>query len=207
MGRKRLTEETRCPDCLLNRMHCYCHALQTTFNRTKITAVLHYSEVFLTSNTAHLLKQTLSDARLFVRNSLGIIENSETFLAEDFENIVLFPADHAIPLENMVFHKPVHLIIPDGSWNQAKKMYRKDPILSTLRAVSITPRGPSRYFLRRQGRENGLCTYEAVACALGILEGEKVYSHMMAQFETAMNAIHASRNNVSTRDHNFTPVV
>ena len=86
---------------------------------------------------------------------------------------LLFPGDCAVPVETLAAHPPPMLVILDGTWHQAEKMLQDNPILAGLRQVSVSPDRPGGYGdLRREPAPHCLSTIEAVACALGAIEGE-----------------------------------
>ncbi len=61
-------------------------------------------------------------------------------------------------------------------------MLRKEPVLQSLPKV-ILPTGPqSEYALRRNQTAGNVCTFEAVARALGQLEGAAVQTHLETIF-------------------------
>jgi DTW domain-containing protein YfiP len=67
------------------------------------------------------------------------------------------------------------LIVPDGSWRQARKAVVREPDLASARKVMLPAGGPpSEYQLRAEPDEQSVCTYEAVARAFGVLEGAQV---------------------------------
>ena len=94
---------------------------------------------------------------------------------------MLFPAPGArelVPADVAV--RGLVLLVPDGSWTQARKAIRRDPALAGVETVTLPPGPPSRYRLRRSPRDGGLCTLEAIARALAILEGPAVEARMLA---------------------------
>ena len=75
-------------------------------------------------------------------------------------------------------HKPVALVVPDGTWQQAARMTRKVPWLAALPTVTLPPGPASRYRLRTEPKPQGLATLEAIAWALGLLEGPEVQQEL-----------------------------
>lgn len=64
------------------------------------------------------------------------------------------------------------LVVPDGTWRQARRLAHRNPVLAALPRVTLPDLGPARWTVRRSARPGGLCTLEAVARALGVLHGE-----------------------------------
>ncbi len=88
------------------------------------------------------------------------------------ETLLLFPHAEARPLEDWRgAARPITLVVPDGTWRQAKKARRRVAGLADLPCVSLPAAGPSAYRLRHAARPNRLATIEAIARALQILEG------------------------------------
>ena len=86
--------------------------------------------------------------------------------------LVLFPASHAVPITRYIgAPQPVALIVPDGSWHQARRLQERGP-LSRHACVTLPSLGPSEYRLRSEPQSGGLATVEAIARALRILEGD-----------------------------------
>ncbi len=53
-------------------------------------------------------------------------------------------------------------IILDGTWQEAQKIYNKSPYLKSLPTIKIETDQKSLYTLRRNQKQNGLCTAEIV---------------------------------------------
>ena len=70
--------------------------------------------------------------------------------------------------------RPITLIVPDGTWRQASKVRQRMPGLADVPCVSLPPDAPTSYRLRAEFHEGRLATLEAIARALGILEGAHV---------------------------------
>jgi DTW domain-containing protein YfiP len=60
-----------------------------------------------------------------------------------------------------------HVIILDGTWQEARKIYNKSPYLKQAKWFSFNHSGPSRYNLRRNQVSDGLCSAE---CAIEVLK-------------------------------------
>ncbi|MCX7123298.1 MAG: DTW domain-containing protein, partial [Gammaproteobacteria bacterium] len=91
--------------------------------------------------------------------------------------IVLYPSDDAqllTPEFVRTLPRPMTLVVPDGNWRQTYKMRRRDPTMAALRPVKLVPGAPSQYRVRRETKTGGLATIEAIARALGLLEGPEV---------------------------------
>jgi len=61
--------------------------------------------------------------------------------------------------------RPLFVLL-DGTWAEARKMFRKSPSLDHLPVLSLQPEQLSRYRLRRSHRDDHLCTAEVAALCL-----------------------------------------
>jgi DTW domain-containing protein YfiP len=92
--------------------------------------------------------------------------------AEHGDPVLLFPYPDARPLAAFSGSaRPVTLIVPDGTWKQAQRMRRRVAGLGDLPCAFVTRDAPSAYRLRRTPDPRRLSTMEAIAEALGLLEG------------------------------------
>ncbi len=74
---------------------------------------------------------------------------------------------------------PIQLIVPDGSWRQASKVHYRHRELKDVQRVMIKAPDRSKFSLRRQHREEGMATLQAIAHALGIIEGDLVKDQLL----------------------------
>lgn len=72
------------------------------------------------------------------------------------------------------------VILIDGTWHEARKVYQRSPYLRMVRRVCLKPAGKSVYNLRKNQKESGLCTAECVIEILRIT-GEKEQSERLLE--------------------------
>lgn len=171
----------KCPDCRIFKGFCYCDQLSLFDNQTRIDLIIHHREKSLATNTAFLAARILKNSTVHLRGlPEGHLEGSP-ILKEGHASFYLFPDENAIPLTPEFvsdLNKPVQLIIPDGSWKQAKKFKRRMN-LENIPSVTLAKAPKSVYPLRKQTKDNHLCTLEAISYALLALEGIDCFNHMM----------------------------
>jgi DTW domain-containing protein YfiP len=73
---------------------------------------------------------------------------------------------------------PVTLIVPDGSWAQTRRIVRREPALAGIPHVTLRNGPPSEYRLRLQPADGRLCTLEAIARTIGILESRDAQARL-----------------------------
>lgn len=195
--KRRDTSINRCPRCRINMHWCFCEHIPSINNKIKVSVVMHFSERWLTSNTAYFAKEVLSDCDIFERGNLASELNSfkdEEFNKENTDYIYLYPTPDSRPIEEYVKGtNEVVLVVPDGSWSKAKKFHKREEILKNMNKFHLTNVGVSQYQLRKSPGENFLCTYEAIAKALGILDSKEVEEEMLDFFKIFVDRVLQSR--------------
>jgi len=198
MSKRRSTQGKRCEKCKINKMHCFCDQIKVHDTNTRVSIIMHHREKHLTSNTAKLATLTLSNAQIFQRGLPDKPFSIEQLnLEEGVLPLYLFPDEDAVLLdENFLqnYPGPYHLIVPDGTWNQAKKVRRREPGLSDLLCVKLSDNVKGEYKLRNSVREDGVCTFEAVIHALEVLENKEVALDLLRQFRLLNERVAKSRS-------------
>lgn len=177
----------RCPVCKMLLKLCICAEIPNLEIKTKIAILMHGLEETKITNTARLVKLAIPATEIFLFGRLGV--KNEIEIPPDVTPLVLFPEASAPVLDQEFcnkLEKPVYLIVPDGTWTQARKLIHRRENLHKIQRVRIQRDEPSQYKVRRSKHASGLCTLEAVAEALSVLEGanvkmqlEKLLNHMV----------------------------
>lgn len=176
---------------MVHKENCFCDKVKKINLKTKVSLVLFRKEVFLPSNTAHLTLKSLTNSEEFQRGFKDQLLQSSFIDSEHYQPLYLYPSEESQELTPKLlakFDRPINLIVPDGTWRQAKKVHRREPLLANVPQVKITPNIKSTYPLRRQKFEFGLCTHEAISFALKIIEGENAYKALMDNFNIFIQA-------------------
>lgn len=147
---------------------CLCRDIVSVDNRTTVTIIQHHRERFHPIGTARI-------ARLGLKNVQVLVGERHRGLRVDAEfgprTGLLFPHAQARTFsETPPSQLPDHLVLLDGTWNQAKGLYKANPNLASLPHFVIHPKLPSNYRIRRQPKSGYLSTIEALVQALEELE-------------------------------------
>lgn len=177
MATRRQNIDQRCPRCLINKALCFCEFIPSVQTKTKVSLIVHIKEKVLSSNTAHLAHQCLTNSEFYYRGLKDQPFDTTFKLDENYSPLYLYPSDKAEVLTNEYLSsidKPIQLIVPDGSWRQAKKFHKRVPLFKEIPHVKLPEIPKSIYELRKQKFENSVCTMEAIAYALGIIENQSI---------------------------------
>ncbi len=183
----------RCAGCWLPRALCICADLPRLEVHTRLVVVMHRREAITSSNTGRLAVRCLAGATLRIRGDRADATPPAPRAAG--RRLALFPSPGARALHpGDAEGEPPVLLVPDGSWTQAKKLLRRDPEIRAAEPVTLPlPLPPSRYSLRRRQREDGFCTLEAIAHALGLLESPAIEAALLATLDRFLTRAHQTR--------------
>jgi DTW domain-containing protein YfiP len=166
--------EARCRLCRMHQLLCVCDLLPRLETRTRVVLVIHKKEERKPTNSGLLATRCLSNSEVLVRGRMG--QPEPDFAAHpERQLLLLFPHETAVPIGDFAqSSRPVTLIVPDGTWRQAAKVSHRLPGLGGAPYVTLPPDAPTLYRLRAELHQGRLATLEAIARALGILEGAEV---------------------------------
>jgi DTW domain-containing protein YfiP len=137
-----------------------------------VVLLQHPREARVAIGSAAILRMALPDSEVLAGVHLDREPRLRDLLAGP-GTALLFPGDGAQPASRLRADPPRVLLVPDGTWHQAERMLAESPSLASLPRLRIDPSRPSGYGrLRREPAAHCLSTVEAVAEALGDLEGD-----------------------------------
>lgn len=153
---------------------CLCALIPRLPTRTRLVLVIHRFEERKPTNSGQLAALCLPNSEVCVRGVAGAPAPRFTYDPAT-QPLLLYPDASAQPLTAFAGStRPVTLVVPDGTWRQAAKVRQRMPGLSDVPCVSLPPDEPTTYRLRAEFHDGRLATLEAIARALGILEGRHV---------------------------------
>lgn len=193
---QRSKSAARCARCRLHLASCLCDALTSLELETRVALVMYRREVHKPTATGPLALSMLPHSARYVHGVPGAPLDLRHLHDEGRRVLVLFPADDARTLSAELRDedpRPITLVVPDGSWRQASRVPRRVPGLIEAARVTLPVAGATEWGVRREPREGGLATFEAIARALGILESPEVQAHLERVFRRFVDATLAAR--------------
>lgn len=168
----------RCDRCLLQ--HCLCAEIPTLPTATRVVIVRHHDEITRGSNTGRLAHLALTNSEILdYGGRLGQPQLPATDGAW-----LLFPAGPVA--EAPIVPAPRALIVLDGTWAQARKMFRKMSALRGLPMLRLPEAPMPAERLRASPGPGQVSTIEAIARAMRLLEGEHVAASLERLFGVAV---------------------
>lgn len=177
-----------CPRCLLRAAWCLCTVIPTVPTRAEVLILRHVKERRRVSNSARAAALALPRCAVVELGAPGAVVDVEALCTPG--TALLYP-DAGPRWEGPA--APARLLVLDGSWSQVRSMVRRWPALSRLPRLPLDPVTRPGLRMRRQHREDGLSTLEALALALGQLEGEDRAAPLLALYDALSARVWASR--------------
>jgi DTW domain-containing protein len=189
----------RCQRCLLPQKNCLCATIQPQRARSRFCLVMFDTEPMKPSNTGRLIADILPQTDAF---GWSRTEPDPALLSTvahpDYQPMVVFPASYADPGREVLTApplsgKPPLFIMLDGTWTEARKMFRKSPWLDALPVMSLNVTTPSRYTLREAHGEGQHCTAEVAAALLAQAGDEAAAQALQRHFDHFRHAYLAGK--------------
>jgi DTW domain-containing protein YfiP len=154
----------------MHRTLCICALIPRLETRTRLLLILHQLEDRKPTNTGRLATRCLANSAVSTRGGAPPATHWQ-----GTQPVLLFPHEQAQPLADWCGSRlPVTLVVPDGTWRQAKKARQRVEGLSDLPCAALPVVERARHRLRQDDRPDHISTIEAVALAMRILEGPEV---------------------------------
>ncbi len=205
----------RCPTCRLVASHCLCALRPVLPTHAGVCLLMGDIEALKPSNTGWLVADVVSDTWAFGWSRTAVHPDLLTLLADpQWQAYLVFPGEFADPARVVTGLLPTALanaedasqrsgaaakrplfVLLDGTWSEARKMFRKSPYLDRLPVLSLQPGTASNYRLRRSSRTDHFCTAEVAAQCLA-LAGETRAGDTLAAYLDVFTAhyLSAKRN-------------
>jgi hypothetical protein len=180
----------RCASCRLRPSHCLCAFRPQLPTHAGVCLLMHDAEPLKPSNTGWLIADVVAQTFAFGWSRTQPDPALLALLADpQWLPHIVFPGEFVQP-PGRVLHQPVHqplhqastsgvaatgparplFVLLDATWPEARKMFRKSPMLDAYPVLSFTPEQASRYRLRRSKRTDLWCTSEVAAMCLSLMD-------------------------------------
>ena len=119
--------KTRCSICGLRNEVCLCSKIvPIAQTKSRFVLVLNSQEKKKASNTGVFAHLCIPNSEVKIRGERDKPLDMESLIHPDYDTFLLYPKDgvsvELTPNLTKELSKPVCLIVPDGNWNQARKV-------------------------------------------------------------------------------------
>lgn len=170
-----------CSNCLKVEKACFCHKVCKFDNLTKVIILQHPNEAKHALNTAKIAQLSFTNSKLFIGEDFTNHSELNEILKKD-ECYLLFPTESSQSIEEFKKPRNMTLIIIDGSWKKAKKIFYLSKNLQSLFALKFKTIHEGRYQIRKEPKKGYISTLEAITFALETLD-QKNYQDVFIAFD------------------------
>ena len=179
----------RCAGCRLVTSHCICALRPVVAARSAMCLLMADIEPLKPSNTGWLIADVVTDTFAFGWARTQVDPALLALLSDSqWQPLVVFPNEfadaervvHDVPHDTS--KRPLFILL-DGTWDEARKMFRKSPYLQRFPVLSLHPDQLSRYKLRRAQSEAHFCTAEVGAMCLDLAHDTQAAEALNAYFD------------------------
>ncbi|MBV7299558.1 tRNA-uridine aminocarboxypropyltransferase [Enterovibrio paralichthyis] len=163
-----------CPQCGKALKACICQLITRIDSDIPLIVLQHPSEVKQAVGTARILSLSLPNCRIIVGEDFTDNAELNALLQSDIAFALLYPADDAKPIETWESQPGMQrgLILLDGTWRKAFKMWQLSENLKALPCVALGETLKGNYRIRKSPKADGLSTVEAGFYALSAMTGK-----------------------------------
>src|SRR5918993_1516244 len=175
-----------CESCGVSAAACLCDVVPRIEVRTKVCLVIHHRELSRSSNTGLLATRALLNSEVRVRGEQRQALDLKDLLTAPYRSLLFYPSADAVELNQALVlqdSRPIQLLVPDGTWRQARKIHFRHRELRDLPRVKISTPNTSIFQLRAQSKPERMATLQAIAEGLGIIEGDGVRVQLMKLYQ------------------------
>ncbi|RKR06928.1 hypothetical protein C7446_0928 [Kushneria sinocarnis] len=204
----------RCDECRLPALNCLCPYRVAVVSHARFWLITHRLEHYKPTNTGRLIGDCLTHTETFTWSRTEPDPRLLERLADPrFQPFLVYPDDQSDYAERVVTALEDHrdegripvFVLLDGTWRQARKMFRQSPYLQQLPIVALRSDRVTRYHLRKPSSPHHLCTAE-VAAELLRLNHEPGPAAVLDDYFEAFNDCYAA-SRVHRRLHEDTPAM
>ena len=187
-------DREHCEGCALVKEFCICELKKNLESKVNFILLTHSNELKKRTNTGVIIERNMKSTRVIEwmrkepsKELLDIINSEldvyllypdiEEFQDKTFENLPnkdkeilsdkeLLETSCIKIADDLSQGNEKYIIILDGTWQEAQKMFNRSEYLKNIKRLSLTPENLSEYKLRRKKDENHLCTVEAAIITL-----------------------------------------
>lgn len=148
--------------------------------------MFHVNELKRSTNTGRLALRALVNSEMRVRGETRETLDLSDLLTDRYRTFLFYPSVDAVELDEGLVAQdqtPIQLIVPDGTWRQASKVLSRHPELKDVLRVKFSTPNTSKLHLRIQHKPEGMATLQAIAHALGVIEGDAVKAQLMELYQ------------------------
>ncbi|WP_391087637.1 DTW domain-containing protein [Vibrio sp. NH-UV-68] len=175
-----------CSQCKKSLKACICEWIQSLTSNVELVILQHHSETNKPMGTARILQLSLANCHCLVGEDFSDNTQLNALLSDPhYCHFVLYPGESALAhgeVGKRRQDKKVRVILLDGTWKKAYKMWQLSSNLHALPLIRLPDDLQGNYRIRKAPDDNSLSTVEAGYHILSLLEPEQDFSALIHTF-------------------------
>lgn len=180
-----------CPQCRKALKACICQWITPLESDVELIILQHPSEEHRPMGTARILSLSLENSVTFIGEDFSEHEELNLLLSDpNYQHAILYPGESSVSVEQLSesswngTDKPKRrIILLDGTWKKAFKMWQVSSNLQQLVTVHLPKDLKGNYRIRKAPSENSLSTVEAGYHLLSLLQPHHEFAPLLAAFD------------------------
>ncbi|MEZ9058759.1 tRNA-uridine aminocarboxypropyltransferase [Vibrio pelagius] len=180
-----------CPQCRKALKACICQWITPLESDVELIILQHPSEEHRPMGTARILSLSLKNSVTFIGEDFSEHEELNLLLRDpNYQHAILYPGESSVSVEqlsesslNGTAKPKLRIILLDGTWKKAFKMWQVSSNLQQLATVHLPKDLKGNYRIRKAPSENSLSTVEAGYHLLSLLQPHHEFAPLLAAFD------------------------
>ena len=198
---------SRCQYCQIDKKYCICEYQPHVTCDIAVVLLMSENEVLKPSNTGRLIADVVRETYTYQWNRTEPDKALlDLLVSPDYMPLLVFPEEY-VEQPSRLFSgsimdkagqskKTPLFIFLDGSWREARKMFRKSPYLDGIPVLSLTPDSVSEYIMRKSENENHLSTAEVASLVLANANQDVAATVLQEWFEVFRESYMLSKTRI-----------
>ena len=180
-----------CPQCRKALKACICQWITPLESDVELIILQHPSEEHRPMGTARILSLSLGNSVTFIGEDFSDHEWLNRLLSDGaYHHTILYPGESSLSVEQLsengardVMDKKLRVILLDGTWKKAFKMWQVSGNLQQLDTLHLPKDLKGNYRIRKAPSENSLSTVEAGYHLLSLLQPSRDFTPLLTAFD------------------------
>lgn len=183
------TSRAFCSECDFLKSRCLCDVLKSVPNKIHLIVLQHPTETKHPLNTVRIMKKSFTEITVMIGEDFTNDHGLNTILhSPENQCALLYPQESSTLLSNHDSSKKLtHLLLIDGTWRKAKKMFILSKNLHDIPSIKLEPIEASDYRIRKAPSVDSLSTLEASVEAFRVIEPELNTDSLNLSFQKMVN--------------------
>ncbi|MGF1694860.1 DTW domain-containing protein [Vibrio lamellibrachiae] len=185
-----------CLQCGKSHKACICSWIKSLTSNVELIILQHSSETQRPMGTAKILTLSLTNSYCFVGEDFSQEPKLNILLSDpEYTHYIMYPCDDSQCVSPALLpsntsdstsrskHKKIRVILLDGTWKKAYKMWQLSENLHCLSMLHLPKGLKGNYRIRKAPTDNSLSTVEAGYHLLSILQPELDFTPLLTAFD------------------------